>query len=137
MSVMNSRSRVVGRALVTGGAWLVIAASTALGADCWSSRDTICCRTYSILCSQKQGTQNIIWACPQTSNKPGGFTATSIVPAGPKVNGKVGVSDPKLEGVCKVTTTKCGEFPNECIVTGLVDKQCWSIRPEGQTCTGE
>ncbi|MCK6478168.1 MAG: hypothetical protein L6Q35_15210, partial [Phycisphaerales bacterium] len=82
------------------------------------------------------GEQTLKWWCPQLSDTRG-MTVKSVVPAAKGVKGRTNVDDPSIVGKCKRTRTKCGELPNECIVTSVDEVVCSSTGVKGDNCTGE
>lgn len=124
-----------GRGLIAGASVLVILASTAIGADCWTSvGKQICCKTINKSCKTQNGER---WWCPQTSTVPGGFFVTAVKPVAKNIKGKKGVGNPEFVGECTITMTSCGENYGECIVTGTKTVQCHSTNVEGDDCRGD
>ena len=122
---------------MTAAAWIVVAASTAVAGDCWSTRENLCCKTMWIGCTYKQGEQTIRWYCPQQTDKPAGFKVKTVVPVAKGIKGKTEIADPAVVGECKRATSKCGALPGECIATGIEAVVCSSVNVQGDNCVGE
>lgn len=122
--------------LVASVACLAIAASSALAADCWNARDFLCCKSMSMACEFKEGQQSVRWFCPQTSDRPAGFKIKVVSVAGKGVKGKKDIGSPSVVGECKITRTKCGQMPGECLVTAIETVVCTQVQPEGGSCVG-
>lgn len=121
---------------ITSAACVAIAASSALAADCWVAREYMCCRSLSVACEFKEGTQSMRWFCPQTSDRPAGFKVKVSTLALKGAKGKKDLGAPSVVGECKITRTKCGQMPGECLVTMIETVVCTQVQPEGASCVG-